>query len=223
MLGKIEFAPKSTTTPTEIQPTNLPLGSLHPTWAAALEPAETSPLQIWLKQGMLTGQPMPTGVPAWAQTTAIPAGVVLPLSVSDLLDKNRLAARLGQLGGTLNNPAVPRLGGQVCTELSAEINDVIKLQHPEWHSGADELLGGLAIGASSFEMWRALQDRDRTQILLTGAQLGTNVVDLAASATEALGSAEPTIHGVCFLFRAAAGIAKICVALKRDKGTSVSS
>ena len=130
-----------------------------------------------------------------------------------------MTAHLNELGRSQHPSAITVLTEKVCGELGAAITEIIKLQQPERQSGLDGIATVLAIGKPGFELWQALQDHDRTLALLSGAQLGANVVELAASTTEAMASMEPTIHGLCILITAATGVAKICIELKSDEDT----
>jgi hypothetical protein len=179
------------------QNTNLTANQLNPRWREAFEhpePATQALLQVAARRG-------DAAAPAEA------AGVVVPMSGSTLLDRDRLAA-------VLHNQMVPRMGMQACTEISAGIGDYIKMQHPEWHSSADTPLGVLAIGASSFECWSALQGHDTTRALLAGTQVGTNLIDFTVAPL--LGPhAASIVHGICIVVRLATGFSKICVDLER--------
>jgi hypothetical protein len=198
-------------------------GALHPAWAAAFD-SNNPAFEIWLKNvpsisaeaaaapGFVPIQPQlvtvePSGSPEspFAPTPTL-AAVAVPLTGTDLVDGKRLSSRLSKVA--------PKLS----TEIGSDLDDVAKLLHPEWHSGLDTPIQGLAVFASSMEFWQALQDHNQTQQLLCGAQLGTNMVDLVLGATENLASASGSaaIHGCCLFVRAATGIAKICVE-SRDK------
>lgn len=201
---------------TKFQSLNLPEGSIHPAWAAALASTMVGPLDVMLKQAP-AGPALESSTQPAAPAVVATVGVAIPISASALLDKAQLAAQLGQLGKTPHRSAVPE---KLWNEISADIIDIFKFNQPESHSGADAISGGLLIVANTSDMLQALQDRDPTRTLLTGAQLGANAVDLVASTTDALAGLDPTgIHGVCLFIRAASGIAKICLELKKPDGS----
>ena len=164
---------------------------LHPVWVAAFN-NQSRPGEIRLTSSH--------GV----------AGLAVPLTAADL----SALAEHKPLGG-----AIASMAPKLATEIGANASDAVKLLHPEWHSTADPAIQGLAVFANSMELWQAFQDHNQTKQLLTGAQLGANVVDLVLNATESAASAagHPAIHGCCLFIRAAAGIAKVCVEVREDE------
>ncbi len=164
---------------------------LHPVWAAAFDNQnQAGEIRLAPTQGL--------------------AGLAVPLTAADLA---ALAERK-PLGGTIGS-----LAPKLATEIGANATDVVKMLHPDWHSAADPAIQGLAVFANSMELWQAFQDQNQTKQLLSGAQLGANVVDLVLSATEGVASVSGStaIHGCCLFIRAAAGIVKVCVEVREDE------
>jgi hypothetical protein len=217
----------------------MPIDGLHPSWVAAFKDADT-PLQIWLKQPRESPSVPPTGPnglptqpqvvtvprasPLWPTTSNSPAavsvlgGVASPLTTADLQDSTRLRTRVNQLCARLTDrDAATRISAQFFSEASSDFSDLAKLQHQEWHSGLDLPIAGFAFVSSSLELSRAFQKNDETLKVLCGAQVGANAIDLltnlAERATNFGGGA--TIHSCCLVVRVVAGIAKICIGLKK--------
>ena len=102
----------------------LTANELNPKWREAFERPELPAQPLGLVATRQGDTPSPAEVP----------DVVVPMSGSTLLDRDHLAA-------FLHNKVVPRIGAQTCVEISAAVNDHIKMQHPELHSSADIAVG----------------------------------------------------------------------------------
>jgi hypothetical protein len=144
--------------------------------------------------------------------------MALPLSIPILQDPDRLREHLRRFGGPLSDRKLAaQVGAQLTAELGSDLNDLVKIQHPQWQSGWDIPIGGLAIATSGLELWSACQNHDSARELLSGAQLGANFVDLASSAAGFLGGIAPAIQGCCFVVRTVAGLLKVCIAWKESE------
>jgi hypothetical protein len=194
---------------------------LHPTWENAFA-AQNTAFQVWLQSvpqagaqpagasTLISVRPQIVAAAPGSQVGGTPApllaGVGVPLTLADLQDRKQFE---NKLRGVTNLSA----------ELGANLGDVTRLLHPEWHSGLDIPVQGFAVLTSSLELWQAFHDDNKTAQVLCAAQLGANAVDVALSVVETFTSvsASAMIHGCCLIVRGATGFTKILVKMREKE------
>jgi hypothetical protein len=182
--------------------------TLHETWSGAL-PSAAKPGTAAATFDVLSLPPSTQAV----FTKPHLAGVVVPLTAADLMSLTRVGP---QLQRATTGQLTPALIAALST-VSVSINDVIKLEHPDWKSGLDPVLNGIAIVVSFDELYEALKGKDSALKVLAGAQLGANVLDIVANVAESTGTfaaAAPAVHGVCIVVRTASSLTKIVLDAK---------
>jgi hypothetical protein len=138
---------------------------------------------------------------------ARPIATLVELHPIDFADKDRFAGKLATLFAPL---AAPKTAAQVLSELSSGASDLDRLIASSPPTFTGDIAGGCAIAASGIAMGSAIHDRDWLGAGLSGAQFGTNVVDIALN----LGFiSDPTggfLPGICLAVKTVAGLTRVC-------------